>query len=117
MDFKCLMNVGINTDNALKRFMGNETFYKRMLSKFLDDDNFLKLTKAVSCGNTKEALISAHTLKGISGNLSMERLYVLFSKQVELMRNEKWNEAFQMMPEITENYHNVTTTLKKWLEI
>ena len=35
-----LQTVGVNYDEVLKRFMGKEDFYLRMLKKFLDDKNY-----------------------------------------------------------------------------
>lgn len=35
-----LMTVGVEYDEVLKRFMGKEDFYLRMLKKFLDDQNY-----------------------------------------------------------------------------
>lgn len=115
MDFSLLKQIGINTDSAVERFMGNEALYVKMLKKFLDDRTFEKLAEAVSQNSGKEALEASHTLKGICGNLSIEKLFDLFSNQVVLMRADKWDEAYAMMTGITETYNNVTETLKSWI--
>lgn len=49
-----------------------------MLKKFLDDKTFANLVKAVSEGSGEAALAASHTLKGVCGNLSIERLFELF---------------------------------------
>lgn len=115
MDFSLLKQVGINTDSAVERFMGNEALYTKMLKKFLDDHTYEKLVEAVAQGNGKEALEASHTLKGICGNLSIENLFDMFTNQVVLMRADKWDEAYAMMTEITEAYTNVTETLRSWI--
>lgn len=66
-----------------------------------DDRTFSKLTEAVSEGTGQEALEASHTLNGICGNLSIDKLFALFSEQVVLMRADKWDEAYAMMPEIS----------------
>ena len=42
-----LQTIGVRYDEVLKRFMGKEDFYLRMLRKFLDDKNYGELRKAV----------------------------------------------------------------------
>lgn len=116
-DFEMLKQVGINTDSAIKRFMGNEALYIKMLRKFLADDTFASLVQAVSQRCGESALSASHTLKGISGNLSMDRLFELFSQQVVLMRADKWDEAYSMMTEINENYAKIVKTLSTWLDM
>lgn len=116
MDITILKQAGINTDSAIQRFMNNESVYAKILSKFLSDETYKKLVKAVSENNGKEALEASHTLKGISGNLSMDTLFNLCSEQVTLMREDKWDEAYAMMPEITENYEKVIQMINLWLE-
>ena len=116
MNFDLLINAGIDAQEAVKRFMGNESLYARMLGKFLDDKNYEDLVAAVNEKNESNALTASHTLKGLCGDLSMNELFRLFSEQVTLFRADKWDDACAMMPEITENYTKITDTIKAWLE-
>ncbi|MCI7350132.1 MAG: Hpt domain-containing protein [Ruminococcus sp.] len=117
MELSSLKQVGINTDSAIERFMGNEELFAKMLKKFLAEPTFAKLTAAAAEGNGQAALEASHTLKGVCGNLSIESLFDLFAEQVVLMRADKWDEAYAMMPEITEKYNLVTDTLKSCLDV
>lgn len=117
MELSSLKQIGINTDSAIERFMGNEALYAKMLKKFLSEPTFAKLTAAVAEGNGQAALEASHTLKGVCGNLSIESLFDLFAEQVVLMRADKWDEAYAMMPEITEKYKLVTDTLRNCLDM
>ena len=116
MDFTLLNSVGINTDSAVQRFMGNEGLYARMLKKFLDDKTYEMLTESVSARKGDEALAASHTLKGLCGNLSLDELFALFSEQVTLMRADKWDEAYAMMTEISGKFKKTTETIRTWLE-
>lgn len=116
MNFDLLKNAGIDAEDAVKRFMGNESLYAKMLRKFLDDENYENLVRAIPEKNESGALTASHTLKGLCGNLSMNELFRLFSEQVALFRADKWEEACAMMPEISENYTKITNTIKAWLE-
>ena len=75
--------------------MGSEALLERLLDRFLEDRNFPSLAAALECGDTDGAVQAAHTLKGVCGNLSMNGLYRLFTRQVELLRTlaERYQEA------------------------
>ena len=49
----------------------------------------------------EQALAASHTLKGMTGNLSMTVLFDLFSRQVEAIRGGDWERAVSLMDEIT----------------
>ena len=65
--------------DALERFMGSEALLTRFLGRFLEDGNMDALRAAVAAGEWDKALTASHTLKGMSGNLSMTVLYDLFT--------------------------------------
>lgn len=108
---------GINMETLLERLGQNELLMRRLLGKFLEDKNYGILEEAMKSGDREKALTASHTLKGISGNLSMDQLYRTVAAQVEAIRAEDWNRAEQAMPEITILYENlrdgIGTTLKK----
>ena len=64
-----LTEAGINVDDALERFMGNEMLLERFWKKFGTDKSFADLLDSVSRGDRETALRAAHTLKGVSGSL------------------------------------------------
>jgi len=114
MDFTFLKKAGITPENAIVRFMGDEGLYARMLEKFLDDRNYENLVAAVDEKDEKAALTYSHTLKGLCGNLSMDRLFELFSEQVTLFRADKDDEAYALMKDIHESYELAVKTIKEW---
>lgn len=76
---------------------------EKFLGRFLEDDSFALLIKAVESGNRDEAFRAAHTLKGISANLGFKRLFLSASRLTELLRADDgampenddavWNEV------------------------
>jgi len=64
----------INVEDALKRVGGNMGLYKRLLTRFTDEDHIAPLEEALITGNTEEASHLAHTIKGVSANLSLIKL-------------------------------------------
>jgi len=61
----------IDVNDALNRIGGNMDLYKRLLGRFLDGNHYDTLRDAVQGGDTEEAVRLAHTLKGVSANLSL----------------------------------------------
>lgn len=108
-----LLQVGIDVDAAMERFMNNEGLLKRFLVKFLDDRNFLSLQEAVKAGDSVQAVTASHTLKGVCGNLSMTRLFGLLARQVELFRENRWEEAVAMMEELSQAYEQTCQGIRK----
>ena len=108
-----LADAGIDVNSAIERFMGNESLFERFLKKFLEDSNYHDLLAAISSGDSEGALKSSHTLKGICGNLSMNHLFDLLTRQVSLFREQRWKEATEMMSDITESYINITQAIRR----
>lgn len=99
-----LTAAGIDVDDALARFMGNEALLERMLTKFAGDANYARLQAAVEQQDAQAALQASHTLKGLAGNLSLSALTPLFTRQVELLRAGDAHGAFALLPEIDRAY-------------
>ena len=104
---KQLTDGGIDVDEALGRFMGNEGLLERFLKKFADDENYEKLKAAVKDGDAEAMLTASHTLKGVCGNLSMTELFTLFDRQVKELRAGNTEGAAMLMDEIDVSYGKV----------
>ena len=81
-----LKAAGVDTEGALNRFCGNAALYERFLLRFPEDENFGLIGPAFAAGDAEGALRAAHTLKGVSGNLGLKRLYDACSETVRLIR-------------------------------
>lgn len=106
-----LTAAGIDVDNALERFMGNEALLEKFLTKFAKDSNYQALIDAVAAGDKDVALTSSHTLKGVCGNLSMKKLYQLFADQVQLFRADDWEGAVALMPQISVEFNKTVSAI------
>ena len=95
---------GIDAADALDRMMGSEALLVRFLGRFLEDATYQTLRQAVEGADWDKALAASHTLKGMSGNLSMTVLYGLFTRQVALLRAGQSREAAALMPAIEAAY-------------
>ena len=66
--------VYIDVDDAVKRVGGNLGLYKKLLVRFLESNDMSALETAVGSGNVEEAARLAHTIKGVSSNLSLVKV-------------------------------------------
>lgn len=108
---KELIDMGFDLDDALKRFVSNEALYEKFLVRFSTDPNYSILVDSVNNCNKDEAFKAAHTLKGVCGNLSINRLLELVSRQVEYFRADQWDEGAAMMNDITEEYNKTVKVI------
>ena len=108
---KQLTDGGIDVDEALGRFMGNEGLLERFLKKFADDENYEKLKAAVKDDDAEAMLTASHTLKGVCGNLSMTELFTLFDRQVKELRAGNTEGAKALMNEIDDVYTKVMSAV------
>ena len=107
-----LKKAGIDFDQTVKRFMGNTGLYAKFLTKFLDDDTFGKIAPAFEKNDFDEALATSHTLKGVSGNLGMTRLYKACSDTVALIRAGEQDKAKQSFAELKSAYDEIHAVIK-----
>lgn len=110
---EALIRVGVNLDEALERFMGNEELLMRFLKKFVNDPSYQSLVKAMGEKNAKDAFEASHALKGVCGNLSIAKLFELVSRLVEFLRGgNAGEEAEQCFAEVVAEYERVIAELE-----
>ena len=111
-----LKRSGVDFDQTVKRFMGNTDLYAKFLAKFLDDDTFGKIAPAFEKDDFDEALATSLTLKGVSGNLGMTRLYKACSNTVALIRAGEKEKAKQSFAELQSAYDEIRSVIKETTE-
>ena len=109
---EALKKAGVDTEGSVARFVGNVQMYEKFLNKFPADDTFLKIKPAFDAGNWEEALNTTHTLKGLSGNLGMTRLYNACSSTVVLLRAKQNGEAKASYGEIESAYNEILSVIQ-----
>ncbi len=114
-NFDKLIDAGVDIEDLRKRLMGNDSLIPIFIKKFSDDTNFSSLKEAFAEKDMKKAEMASHTLKGMCGNLSLTKLFVLFTEQVNLIRSNDYDKAENMMSEITDTYENAIANINIWL--
>jgi HPt (histidine-containing phosphotransfer) domain-containing protein len=67
--------VYVNLDEGIKRVMNNAKLYIKLLTKFKTDTNLDELLAHLNAADYEKAQVAAHTLKGVSANLSLAELF------------------------------------------
>jgi len=77
----------IDVDDALGRIGGNMDFYKRLLGRFVGGNNIDSLEEALKSGDMEEAARFAHTIKGVSANLSLVAVRAASADLEQVIKN------------------------------
>ena len=86
MDLGTGGNDFIDLEDGLSRIGGNAVMYKRLLGRFVDGDYFDKLEQSLNGGDVEEALRQAHSLKGLSANLSLIKIQAVSVELEQLLK-------------------------------
>ena len=115
---ECYQAFGGDYQDVKKRLQ-NDSLITRFVIKFLTDPSYETLCNAVREENYGEAFRAAHTLKGLSQNLSFSRLSESSSNLTELLRKHETvpvdkNMCEKLFLQVSADYTAVTETIKEF---
>ena len=96
-----LRDFGANVDEGLKRCMGREDFYLRLIKMARSDGNMAKLREAINKNDLEAGFEAAHALKGVLANLALTPVLTPVSEITELLRARTEMDYRPLMEEIT----------------
>lgn len=106
-----LREQGVNVDKALERMKGNKEAYKNFLKEFFEDPDFEALQESIEAQNVKDAFDYAHGLKGMAGNLGLDRVHGKISILVEILRQGSLEGAMEAYEEVMETCKGIMNLL------
>lgn len=91
-----LYDAGLDCVEMVSRFMDSEEMFLKYFLRFFDDADSVvnQLSEAIERGDCKEIERTAHALKGLSGNIGMNGVYLPSKKIVDDVRAGK-TDGFQ----------------------
>ena len=89
MDKEKLKAYGVDYENAVKRFAGNEALYEKFLKKLTEDDHLAIGEQAMKEERYEDVLEAVHALKGVAGTLGMTELFQAASEVVASIRKNE----------------------------
>ncbi|MDR2110791.1 MAG: Hpt domain-containing protein [Spirochaetaceae bacterium] len=108
--------VYIDTEDGLKRLVGNTKLYVKLLNKFKVEADLEGILSALRGGDYEDAQVKAHTLKGIAANLSLKELFLQTQKLEAQIKNKSvdpempgtiracYGETVQYVDKVTARY-------------
>ena len=111
-----LAELGVDTNEAIARFMGNSGLYERMLKKFpkaVEDSPVLAYAQSE---DYETATSNAHALKGVTGNLSLTPLYSRYTQIVDMYRESNFKQANELLNETVELQQQFLDVIGKYSE-
>ncbi|MCR5556044.1 MAG: Hpt domain-containing protein [Butyrivibrio sp.] len=109
-----LINWGVDWNEILDRFMGNEDLIARFMFKFLNDTSMNDLTKYLGEGNISEAFKAVHTLKGVSANLGLKGFLTPVCELTEILRAGSMEGYEEKYNQIKPKYDELIIILQKY---
>ncbi|MDR1590086.1 MAG: Hpt domain-containing protein [Oscillospiraceae bacterium] len=82
-------NVYINAEDGVKRVGGNMALYKKLLTRFAEGNYLESLTTELENGSLEGAANMAHTIKGVSANLSLTKVNEISAALESALKNGK----------------------------
>lgn len=91
---------GNDVDGALVRFSSDAEFYKKYLIRFCSENIAAQVAKAAAELDAQATYEQAHLLKGVSGNLGLNKVYELCCQILALLKENKPQQAYAAIPEL-----------------
>ena len=107
-----LKNLGVDIDAGLNRFMGNRALYEKYLKKFPDTLKVNPL-EVLNTDGPKAAAEVVHSLKGSTGNLSIDILFNAYSEILGLLHDGQVQEARIALLKISRTQNAIVECIKK----
>ena len=101
-------------NDALRRMM-NDSLIVRMISKFMSGDSVNNLISLYENKDYRAVFSSAHTLKGVAGNLSLTPLFNIANVITEATRNDDGVNLDKEISELKEIYSSIEEAYHKYL--
>lgn len=105
--------LGVDTEDALKRFSGNSNLFIRMIGKFPASAEGLEVLSFMKEGDYATAVSNAHTLKGVTGNLSITPLYTAYTEIVNRLRANEPDKAMKILEDILPVQEKIINCIKE----
>ncbi len=101
---------------ALKRFNGKSQALLPLIELFLEDmpQHLEELQQAIKAGKMDAARIAAHTIKGVSANLSGLKLQAHAAQMEASAKQENGSALEQQIPELLKHYQLLVTQLEQY---
>lgn len=109
-----LKRIGVNADRAIERFMGNEELFVSFMLRFPQNIDFVEIRKCLEEKNEEQFYFQVHNLKGVSGNLEIEKLSEYAQEILTELKNSKFSQMEKLITLVNKaesEYEKITAAL------
>jgi len=92
----------------------SEALIQKFVIKFLKDQSYQLLENTLKTGDYKEAFRAAHTLKGVTQNLSFTKLYRSSHDITEALRSGDHDLVSQLLPQLESDYLQTIAAIRAY---
>ena len=110
-----LRDLECNISEGLNRFANHAALYEKMLKKFPASAQKLDVPARFAAKDWAAAVADAHTLKGMTGNLSLTPLYEGYTQIVALLREDRPEQAEKILIMITPIQEKIIACIENYL--
>lgn len=108
MNAQLLKNSGINYEAAIERCAGNRDLYGLILTRFASEgDNCQQIIDAFRNGDYSAVHDLVHNIKGVSGNLELNRLFKVCCNILEELKYERYGNIAPLLIDYEKEYRDV----------
>jgi len=108
---RILIENGVDYEDALNRFDGNDELFEKLVLRFLEDGHFVELQQAIAHDDAEAGYRAAHTLKGVVGNLSFSGYLESIDLVTEALKRGDLQDAKGMMASVEDAHSRITAIL------
>ncbi len=106
-----LREYGANVDEGLVRCMGNADFYIKLITRVTEDTRLTVLEQQLGVKDLDGAFETAHALKGMYSNLSLDPLTKPVSEMTELLRSRTDTDYSELLAQAKEQFSGLCSLM------
>lgn len=103
----------IDYEKNLLKFGNNNILYTRFLKKFLEDKTYIELETAFREKDYNKIEQAAHTLKGVTANLGINRLFKASEELVLSVRKKEYDNLDETYQKLKQEYEETKEMINK----
>ncbi len=108
-----LRALGVDVDDGLKRIMGNEKLYIKLLGSFVKMIKAQEVDPEFDAANCTEVIEKVHAVKGTAGNLSLTPIFTAYSEMLGLLRGGQPEEAREILRKVLPAQNAIVACIEK----
>ncbi|HBA48446.1 MAG TPA: hypothetical protein DCZ91_11745 [Lachnospiraceae bacterium] len=108
-----LRALGVDVDDGLKRVMGNEKLYTRLLGSFVKMIKGSEVSVDFDASDCTETIEKVHAIKGTSGNLSLTPIYESYNEILGLLRKDQPEAARELLKKVIPVQNEIVACIER----